>query len=51
MRKPAPLCSMKELADGTYTLDQLADMHEFMDEQEEYEARWNDVAEAQREEQ
>lgn len=50
MRKPAPLCSLKELKDGTYYIEDLADMHEAMDEQEEYEARWNDVMEAQQQE-
>lgn len=45
MRKPTALCTIRELTDGTYSLDQLADMHEAMDEQEEYEARAEEVAE------
>ena len=34
MRNP-PLCSLKELQDGTYTIDDLADMHEAMDVEDE----------------
>jgi len=26
-----PLCSLKELQDGTYSIDDLADMHEALD--------------------
>ena len=32
-------CRLSELKDGTYTLDDLADMHEAMDEIDEYERR------------
>lgn len=39
MRDP-PLCSYKQLQDGTYSLNDLADMHEAMDEQEEYQRRY-----------
>lgn len=35
MRDP-PLCSLKELKDGTYTINDLADFHEAMDEEAEY---------------
>lgn len=48
MRKPSALCTLEQLTDGTYSLDQLADFHEAMDEQEEYEARWGDWADEQR---
>lgn len=41
---PSPLCSLKELRDGTYNLDDLADFHEALDVVEEMERR---VAEAQ----
>ena len=34
MRDP-PLCTYKELTDGTYTINDLADMHEAMDAEEE----------------
>ena len=30
-----PLCSLKELKDGTYDIDDLADMHEALDAKEE----------------
>ncbi len=33
------LCSLRELQDGTYSLNDLADMHEAMDEIEEYRRR------------
>ena len=36
LRNP-PLCSLRELQDGTYTIDDLADMHEAMDVEEENE--------------
>lgn len=39
MRDP-PLCTLKELRDGTYTLDDHADFHEAMDEQDEYRRRF-----------
>lgn len=42
MHEP-PLCSLHELKDGTYSLDDLADMHETMDEQEEYNQRYEDT--------
>lgn len=38
MRDP-PLCTLKELSDGTYSLMDLADFHEAMDEEAEYERR------------
>jgi hypothetical protein len=38
MRDP-PLCTLKELKDGTYTLNDLADFHEAMDEEVEYQHR------------
>lgn len=39
MRDP-PLCRLRELQDGTYTLNDLADFHEAMDEEAEYERRY-----------
>lgn len=39
MRDP-PLCSYKQLQDGTYSLNDLADFHEAMDEEEEYVRRY-----------
>lgn len=38
MRDP-PLCSLRELKDGTYSINDLADFHEAMDEEEEYRRR------------
>lgn len=38
MRDP-PLCTLRELTDGTYTLNDLADFHEVMDEEAEYRRR------------
>ena len=38
MRDP-PLCTLVELKDGTYSIDQLADFHEAMDEEYEYQYR------------
>ncbi len=35
MRDP-PLCTRKELRDGTYGINDLADFHEAMDEEAEY---------------
>jgi hypothetical protein len=32
---PMPLCELHELSDGTYTLEDLLDMHEVMDTIEE----------------
>ena len=37
-----PLCSLRELRDGTYTINDVANMHEAMDEEEEYRARLRD---------
>jgi hypothetical protein len=34
-----PLCTLKELKDGTYNLMDLADFHEAMDEEAEYNLR------------
>ena len=34
MRDP-PLCTLRELRDGTYTINDLADFHEAMDAEEE----------------
>lgn len=42
MREPA-LCSLLQLRDGTYSLDELADFHEAMDEEDEYKKRINDL--------
>ena len=38
MRDP-PLCTLRELKDGTYSLNDLADFHEAMDEEAEYQRR------------
>lgn len=38
MRNP-PLCTLRELQDGTYNINDLADFHEAMDEEAEYERR------------
>ncbi len=38
MRDP-PLCTLRELKDGTYTINDLADLHEAMDEEDEYRRR------------
>lgn len=38
MRDP-PLCTLRELKDGTYTINDLADFHEAMDEEIEYQRR------------
>lgn len=38
MRDP-PLCTLRDLQDGTYSLNDLADMHEAMDEEAEYQHR------------
>lgn len=38
MRDP-PLCNLHELQDGTYDINDLADFHEAMDEEEEYRRR------------
>lgn len=34
-----PLCTLAQLKDGTYTINDLADFHEAMDEEAEYEDR------------
>jgi hypothetical protein len=39
-----PLCTLRELRDGTYSLDDLADMHEAMDEEDEYLRRGDAIA-------
>jgi hypothetical protein len=39
-----PLCSRQQLRDGTYTLDDLADMHECMDVEDEYRRRFEEAA-------
>ncbi len=39
MRDP-PLCTLRELKDGTYSINDLADFHEAMDEEAEYERRF-----------
>lgn len=39
MREPA-LCSLQQLKDGTYSLNDLADFHEAMDEEAEYKRRY-----------
>ena len=44
-----PLCTLRELKDGTYTINDLADFHELMDEEEEYAARYRDAQERERE--
>lgn len=38
MRDP-PLCKKHQLTDGTYSINDLADFHEAMDEEEEYQRR------------
>lgn len=38
MRDP-PLCTLEQLRDGTYSINDLADMHEAMDEEVEYQHR------------
>lgn len=39
MRDP-PLCGLRDLKDGTYSINDLADFHEAMDEEAEYERRF-----------
>ena len=46
MRDP-PLCTLRELQDGTYSINHLADMHEAMDEEYEYRRRYRAVDEAE----
>jgi hypothetical protein len=38
MRDP-PLCTLHQLQDGTYTINDLADFHEAMDTEDEYRRR------------
>jgi hypothetical protein len=38
-------CELYQLKDGTYTIDDLADFHEMMDETDEYERRAREAAE------
>ncbi len=47
MRDP-PLCTLKELKDGTYSMDDLADFHEAMDEQDELLRRYREREESKR---
>jgi len=42
------LCKLRELQDGTYSINDLADMHEVMDEQREYNARYEAAAKRKR---
>lgn len=42
MRDP-PLCSLRQLHDGTYSINELADFHEAMDEEAEYQRRFDEV--------
>lgn len=44
MRDP-PLCALRELQDGTYSINDLADFHEAMDEEAEYARRARAAAE------
>lgn len=39
MRDP-PLCTLAQLKDGTYSINDLADFHEAMDEEAEYRRRF-----------
>jgi hypothetical protein len=43
-----PLCSRRELLDGTYTINHLADFWELMDEEAEYHRRYRVEMERQR---
>lgn len=45
MRDPR-LCTLRELRDGTYTINDLADFHEAMDEELEYQYRAQKANEA-----
>ncbi len=47
MRTP-PLCTLRELKDGTYDINDLADFHEAMDEEDEYQRRDEARREAKR---
>jgi hypothetical protein len=47
MRDP-PLCSLRELRDGTYTINDLADFHEAMAEETEYQHRHEEASKRKR---
>lgn len=47
MRDP-PLCQKIQLMDGTYTINDLADFHEAMDEEEEYRRRIDKASKAKK---
>ena len=47
MRDP-PLCTLRELQDGTYSINDLADMHEALDEEAEYRRRMDDLEKQKR---
>lgn len=42
MRDP-PLCALSDLKDGKYSINDLADFHEAMDEEAEYRKRFEKV--------
>jgi hypothetical protein len=42
LRNP-PLCSLRELQDGTYSIDDLADMHEALDLEDENRRRFDEA--------
>jgi hypothetical protein len=42
MRDP-PLCSLRQLQDGTYSINDVADFHEAMDEEAEYQRRFDEA--------
>lgn len=42
MRDP-PLCTLRQLQDGTYDINDLADFHEAMDEEAEYQRRFDEA--------
>lgn len=46
MRDP-PLCTLRELQNGTYSINDLADMHEAIDEEDEYRRRYRAADEAE----
>lgn len=47
MRNP-PLCTLRELQDGTYGINDLADFHEVMAEESEYQRRYEEKLERER---
>lgn len=47
MRDP-PLCTLKDLKDGTYNINDLADFHEAMDEELEYQRRMDEKQKAKK---